>query len=119
MEPEAGEITSDELQLATRNHGTPLEALRYPITPVGLHYLLIHYDIPVVDEPSWRLEIGGSVDRPLSLSLDELRALPAVSVAATFECAGNGRALLRPRPISQPWLSEAVGTGEWRGVALR
>ena len=36
-------------QLAARNHGMPLEALRYPVTPVGLHYLLIHYDVPVVE----------------------------------------------------------------------
>ena len=37
----------------------------------------------------------------------------------TLECAGNGRALMEPRPISQPWLTEAVGTGEWTGVRLR
>ena len=42
-------ISLEELQLAARNHGMPLEALRFPITPVGLHYLLIHYDVPVVD----------------------------------------------------------------------
>ena len=36
----------------------------------------------------------------------------------TFECAGNGRALLEPRPVSQPWLTEAVGTAEWAGAAL-
>ena len=39
-------ISLDELRLAARNHGMPLEALRYDVTPVGLHYLLIHYDIP-------------------------------------------------------------------------
>ena len=36
----------------------------------------------------------------------------------TFECAGNGRALLEPRPVSQPWLTEAVGTAEWGGTPL-
>jgi DMSO/TMAO reductase YedYZ molybdopterin-dependent catalytic subunit len=36
----------------------------------------------------------------------------------TFECAGNGRALLEPRPVSQPWLTEAVGTAEWGGARL-
>jgi DMSO/TMAO reductase YedYZ molybdopterin-dependent catalytic subunit len=36
-----------------------------------------------------------------------------------MECAGNGRALLTPRPVSQPWLVEAVGTAEWTGVPLR
>src|SRR5437773_425728 len=55
-----------ELQQAARNHGMPLEALRYDITPVGLHYLLIHYDIPPVDPQTWRLEIGGRGARPAS-----------------------------------------------------
>jgi DMSO/TMAO reductase YedYZ molybdopterin-dependent catalytic subunit len=114
-----GEITPAELRLAARNHGMPLEALRHPITPVGLHYLLVHYDIPAIDPATWRLELGGAVERELSLSLADLRALPSVTRPVTLECAGNGRALLAPRPLSQPWLTEAVGTGEWTGVPLR
>jgi len=39
-------ISLEELQLAARNHGMPLEALRYPVTPVGLHYLLIRPSSP-------------------------------------------------------------------------
>jgi sulfane dehydrogenase subunit SoxC len=111
-------ITPAELQLAARNHAMPLEALRYPITPIGLHYLLIHYDIPAVDAGSWRLTVAGEVAEPLSLSLDELRGLPAADVISTMECAGNGRARLSPRPLSQPWLLEAVGTAEWTGTPL-
>jgi DMSO/TMAO reductase YedYZ molybdopterin-dependent catalytic subunit len=119
MSTAAGEgITQEELRLAARNHGLPLEALREPITPAGLHYLLIHYDIPAVDPAEFRLEIGGAVERPLTLALDELRARERVSEPVTFECAGNGRALLEPRPISQPWLTEAVGTAEWGGTLL-
>jgi DMSO/TMAO reductase YedYZ molybdopterin-dependent catalytic subunit len=113
------EISREELQLATRNHGMPLEALRFAVTPVGLHYLLIHYDIPVVDAADWRLELDGSVDRQLSLSLDELRARPSVTRTVTMECAGNGRARLSPRALSQPWLLEAVGNAEWTGTPLR
>jgi DMSO/TMAO reductase YedYZ molybdopterin-dependent catalytic subunit len=96
----------------------PLEALRWPITPLGLHYLLIHYDIPVVDAAAWRLELAGSVRRPLVLSLDELKRRDAVTVPVTMECAGNGRARLDPRPVSQPWLTEAVGTAQWTGTPL-
>ena len=114
----AGDVTQAELRLAARNHGMPLEALRYPITPVGLHYLLVHYDIPAVDPGAWRLGVDGAVERALALSLADLRGLPAVTRAVTLECAGNGRALLEPRPVSQPWLSEAVGTAEWTGVRL-
>jgi DMSO/TMAO reductase YedYZ molybdopterin-dependent catalytic subunit len=112
-------VSREELQLAARNHGMPLEALRWPVTPVGLHYLLIHYDIPDVDPATWRLRVGGRVRRPLELSLDDLRQRPAVTRQVTMECAGNGRALLEPRVVSQPWLSEAVGNAEWTGVPVR
>jgi sulfane dehydrogenase subunit SoxC len=111
-------ISIEELALAARNHGMPLEALRYDVTPVGLHYLLIHFDIPEADERSWRLEVGGEVRTPLSLTMDELRRRPSVTAPVTLECAGNGRARLDPRPLSQPWLEEAVGTAEWTGTPL-
>jgi sulfane dehydrogenase subunit SoxC len=111
-------ITPAELRLAARNHAMPLEALQYDLTPAGLHYLLIHYDIPAVDPDGFRLEVTGAVERPLSLSLGALRERTSVSEPITFECAGNGRALLEPRPLSQPWLTEAVGTAEWGGTPL-
>ena len=115
---EPGRLTYDELRLAARNHGMPLEALAYPVTPTGLHYLLTHYDVPVVDPATWTLELGGAVDRPLRLTLADLQARAQDRVMVTMECAGNGRALLDPRPLSQPWLHEAVGTAEWSGVPL-
>jgi DMSO/TMAO reductase YedYZ molybdopterin-dependent catalytic subunit len=117
---EPGEAISEhELALAARNHGMPLEALRYDVTPLGLHYLLIHYDIPAIDPATWRLAVGGLVQRPFEFDLAALRGLPARTVRVTMECAGNGRARLLPRPVSQPWLVEAVGTAEWTGVPLR
>jgi DMSO/TMAO reductase YedYZ molybdopterin-dependent catalytic subunit len=111
-------ISYDELQLAARNHGMPLEALRHEITPVGLHYLLTHYDIPVVDPGAWRLTVDGLVDRPLELTLGELRGREAVTMPVTMECAGNGRAQLEPHVVSQPWVTEAIGTMEWTGVPV-
>jgi len=108
----------DELALAARNHGMPLEALRYDVTPPGLHYVLTHYDIPAVDPAGWALEITGAVERRLRLTLDDLTRRPVVSSRVLLECAGNGRARLQPRPVSQPWLLEAVGTAEWTGMPL-
>jgi DMSO/TMAO reductase YedYZ molybdopterin-dependent catalytic subunit len=116
-DPDEG-IGLDELALAARNHAMPLEALRYDLTPVGLHYLLVHYDIPAVDPATWRLTLDGAVERPQELDLAALRSLPRRTVPVTMECAGNGRARLRPRPVSQPWLTEAVGTAEWTGTPL-
>ncbi len=112
------DVSLDELQLAARNHGLPLEALRYDVTPIGLHYLLVHYDIPLVDPTDWRLRVTGHVDRELSLDAAAIRALPRRTIRVTMECAGNGRARLSPRPVSQPWLNEAVGTAEWTGTPL-
>lgn len=116
--PTHGPLTAEELQLAARNHAIPLEALREDVTPLGLHYLLVHFDIPALDPNEWRLRIGGAVDNPLELTLEALRSRPRRTLPVTMECAGNGRARLRPRPVSQPWLLEAVGTAEWTGTPL-
>src|SRR4051794_9497761 len=112
----AAPVSQEELQLATRNHGMPLEGLRWDVTPVGMHYLLVHYDVPLVDAAGWCLEVRGK--RTLSLSLEDLQARETVTVPVTMECAGNGRARLEPRPVSQPWLTEAVGTAAWTGTPL-
>lgn len=78
-----------------------------------------HYDIPEVDPETWTLEVTGRVERPLRLTLADLRASSSRTIIVTMECAGNGRALLSPRALGQPWLVEAVGTAEWTGVPLR
>ena len=111
------DFTNVELAQATRNHGMPLEALRYDLTPAGLHYLLIHYDIPPVD-PNFTLTVDGAVEEPGSWTLEDLRAMRSVTVPVTLECAGNGRTLYERRPESQPWIREAVGTAEWTGVPV-
>lgn len=116
--PTDGPLTFEELQLAGRNRGMPLEALRYDVTPTGLHYLLVHFDIPAVDPAGWRLRLDGLVERQIELTLDDLRARPRRTVTVTLECAGNGRARLQPRPLSNPWLLEAIGTAEWGGTPL-
>lgn len=111
-------ISLDELGLAARNHATPLEALRWDVTPVGMHYLLTHFDIPDVDVATWRLEVSGLVESEASLSLGEIRARPSLEQVVTMECAGNGRARIKPHVVNQPWLLEAVGTARWTGTPL-
>jgi DMSO/TMAO reductase YedYZ molybdopterin-dependent catalytic subunit len=115
--PLVGRYTAEEVGLAARNRGMPLEALRYDVTPAGLHYLLIHFDIP--PEPAGRLKIVGRVERPFDIGLDELRRLPSRTLRVTLECAGNGRAQLSPRYPSVPWIEEGVSTADWTGVPLR
>jgi DMSO/TMAO reductase YedYZ molybdopterin-dependent catalytic subunit len=117
-QPTDGPLTFDELGLAFRNRGMPLEAMVNETTPVGLHYLVIHWDIPVADDATWRVAVDGRVSRNLDLPMDDLRARPRMTLPVTMECAGNGRARLEPRPISVPWLTEAIGTAEWTGTSL-
>jgi len=116
--PIVGRYMQEEVALASRNCGMPLEALRYDVTPAGLHYLLIHFDIPAADAAQWRLAIGGQVERPRTLTLEEIRALPAKTLRVTLECAGNGRGQTSPRYPSMPWLEEGVSTAEWTGTPL-
>jgi DMSO/TMAO reductase YedYZ molybdopterin-dependent catalytic subunit len=113
------EFTREEVGLALRNPGMPLEALRYPVTPSGLHYVLVHFDIPMLEAAGYELRVDGRVRAPLALSLEDLRTRGAVSMPVMMECAGGGRAHLAPRPVSAPWHDEAIGCAEWTGTPLR
>jgi DMSO/TMAO reductase YedYZ molybdopterin-dependent catalytic subunit len=115
--PLVGRFTGEELALAGRNRGMPLEALRHDVTPSGLHYLLIHFDIPPVTA-QWKLRLTGLVTHPFEITLEELKTLPARTDRVTLECAGNGRGQLSPRYPSVPWMEEGVSTAEWTGVPL-
>jgi len=111
-------FSKEEVGLALRNHGMHLEGLRYPVTPIGMHYLLIHFDIPAIDGSSFELEVTGRVDNPMKLSLDDLKARPRISIPVVMECAGNGRSRITPRPASAPWGEDAIGCSEWTGTPL-
>ncbi|WP_026550784.1 sulfite oxidase [Arthrobacter sp. Br18] len=113
-----GLITREELQLASRNHALPLEMLRWPITPVGMHYLVAHFDIPLIDPANWRLTVGGHVGHSHQFTLSALKHRERRTLAVTMECAGNGRSRLEPRPVSQPWDLGGIGTAEWTGTPL-
>lgn len=119
-QPSDADFLREEVRLANRNSGTLLEGLRYDLTPVGMHYLLSHFDVPYVpNAQGWSLEIGGLVRKPLKLKLGDLQREPGQTLRVTLECAGNGRAAMSPRWQSQPWFHEAVGTAEWTGTPLK
>lgn len=116
----AGDFSPEELGLAARNSSLPLEALRWDVTPAGMHYQLNHFDVPYVPVPDhWHLVVDGLVKMPLRLALSELQQLPSRTLRVTLECAGNGRALHARRWQSMPWEYGAVGTAEWTGAPLR
>src|SRR5213079_2531955 len=97
------------------NAEAPPEALAGEITPTELHYVRSNFAVPIHDGT---LEVSGAVDNPTTLTLDDLRAMPAVERAVTLECAGNGRLEMRPLPIGEPWGDYAVSTARWTGALL-
>jgi DMSO/TMAO reductase YedYZ molybdopterin-dependent catalytic subunit len=99
------------------NAEAPLAALRTPITPSDLFYVRSHFPVPALDRDNWRLLIEGG-SQPRTLTFAELAALPAQTLTATLECAGNDRRGFTPPPPGEPWGSGAISTGVWRGVAL-
>jgi DMSO/TMAO reductase YedYZ molybdopterin-dependent catalytic subunit len=88
------------------------------VMPNAHFYVRNHFHIPDIDQSSWRLHIGGLVERPLSLSTRELHNMPSRTVVVTLECAGNGRAGLDPPVGGEQWRLGAVSTAEWTGVPL-
>src|SRR3954469_3183927 len=100
---------------APYNAEAPPAALAGDITPTELHYVRSNFAVPAHDGV---LEIGGAVEHPTTLTLDDLRALPAHEQAVTLECAGNGRLEMRPLPTGEPWGDYAVSTARWKGALL-
>lgn len=96
----------------------PFPTLDGPITPADRFFVRGHFPIPKIDPEAWRLKVDGEVDRELELSLDDLKGLAQETVAATIECAGNGRASLVPKARGLLWEQGAVGNAEWSGVPL-
>ena len=97
------------------NAEAPPEALQGSVTPTELHFVRSNFALPAHDGS---LSISGAVANPLTLTLDDLRAMPATERAVTLECAGNARLDQKPLPIGEPWGRYAVSTSRWKGALL-
>ena len=97
------------------NAEAPLAALSGEVTPRALHYVRSNFPFPAHDGS---LTLGGAVGNPMTLTLDDLRALPASEQTVTLECAGNGRLGQTPLPAGEPWGRYAVSTARWKGALL-
>lgn len=97
---------------------TPVHLLGPYLTPNEAFFVRTHHDEPRLDVGTWRLKVEGLVDRPLALTLDELKALPRHEVTAVLQCSGNGRANFKPRVPGVPWEKGAVGNARWAGARL-
>ena len=97
---------------------TPVSLLNTFITPNDAFYVRSHMPIPQVDTAAFSLKVGGEVNSPLTLSVDEIKKLPATTVTVTLECAGNGRAFFQPAVAGIQWEKGAVSTARFTGARM-
>lgn len=91
------------------------------ITPNDAFFVRYHLaDIPLdIDPDKFTVEISGKVDRPLKLSLAELKKMPSIEIVAVNQCSGNSRGLFNPRVAGGQLANGAMGNARWRGVPLK
>jgi sulfite oxidase len=98
---------------------TPVALLDSYITPIEHFYVRSHLPVPAqLDAAAWTLKVGGEVNSPVALSLDEIKKLPAITITMTLECAGNGRAFFDPSVAGIQWEKGAVGTARFTGARM-
>jgi DMSO/TMAO reductase YedYZ molybdopterin-dependent catalytic subunit len=101
---------------------TPLHYFQTDLTPNDAFFVRWHLSgIPTtVDLHTFRLEVGGHVRKPLSLSIKDLQStFEAVSLVALCQCAGNFRSLFEPKVPGGQWGNGAMGNARWKGVRLK
>ncbi|HWZ85986.1 MAG TPA: sulfite oxidase [Thermoanaerobaculia bacterium] len=98
---------------------TPLDLLTTYLTPNDLFFVRHHWNPVFPDSAAWTLTVDGEVERPLTLSLADLKKMPQATATCVLQCAGNGRALHRPIVPGVQWTYGAVGNARWSGVRVR
>jgi sulfite oxidase len=90
------------------------------LTPVPHFFVRNHMHEPsTLDAYEWKLNIGGELENPFSVSLADLAKLEPGAVTNTLECAGNGRGFQQPKVPGVQWQRGAVGTARFAGPRLR
>ncbi|XP_028107086.1 sulfite oxidase-like [Camellia sinensis] len=91
------------------------------VTPVDFFYKRNHGPVPIVDDiESYRVCLGGLVEKPIELSMADIKKLPKYNVTATLQCAGNRRtAMSKVRAVKGVgWDISAIGNAIWGGAKL-
>ncbi len=102
------------------NAQTPAEALRPWITANSIFFCRNQSAMDsTISLADWRITLTGEVEHPVGFTFDEILHMPRAIAANTFECSGNGRALLKERASGNPWTIGGVGNAVWGGVWLK
>jgi sulfane dehydrogenase subunit SoxC len=97
----------------------PLQDFYGIITPSALHFEVQRGGVPDIDPRRHRLLIHGMVDRPVILTMDEIKRLPSVSRIYFIECSGNTQLEWRaPTAKTVQGTHGNTSCSEWTGVPL-
>jgi DMSO/TMAO reductase YedYZ molybdopterin-dependent catalytic subunit len=99
------------------------------VVPIDRFFVRDHTSTPLLDADTWRLRLFGTglsgaptLDNAIEFSYQQLRELPAESLTAFVECAGNGRSFYTTQQNQSvsgtAWKLGAIGVARWRGVRL-
>ncbi len=98
----------------------PVQDLEGIITPNGLFFNRCHGGVAIIDPNKYRLMIHGLVERPLVLTLDEIKKYPSESVIHFIECPANGSTEWRaPQFNTLQFIKGMMSQAEWTGVRLK
>lgn len=92
------------------------------ITPNDAFFVRYHLaDVPLsIDPETYRVEVRGKIDQPLSLSVADLKSsFEPVEIVAVNQCSGNGWGFFAPRIAGGQLGNGAMGNARWRGVPLK
>jgi DMSO/TMAO reductase YedYZ molybdopterin-dependent catalytic subunit len=111
------------IKLADRapNYEAPLDYFRTPITPNDEFFVRYHLsNIPQLDAKTYKIAVGGEgANGDTTLTLDDLKAMPAYEIVAVNQCSGNRRGLSNPHVAGVEWGYGAMGCARWKGARLK
>jgi DMSO/TMAO reductase YedYZ molybdopterin-dependent catalytic subunit len=121
METLPGKKPLIKLAYRAPNYEAPLDYFRTPITPNDEFFVRYHLsNIPQVDAKTYKIAVGGEgANGQATLTLDDLKAMPASELVAVNQCSGNRRGLSNPHVAGVEWGYGAMGCARWKGARLK
>jgi len=121
METLPGKKPLIKLAYRAPNYEAPLDYFGTPITPNDEFFVRYHLsNIPQVDAKTYKIAVGGEgANGQATLTLDDLKAMPASELVAVNQCSGNRRGLSNPHVAGVEWGYGAMGCARWKGARLK
>lgn len=106
------------IKYSPADYGTPIELIDGLIVPNSLFFIRSHGPTAFITPDEWRLKVTGQVSNELTLTLDDLKAMPSRQLTAFLECSGDSRGRFQPKANGTQWGNTAISNAVWTGVPV-